>query len=357
MKTIQKYTVVGILLLPMMLQAVCRDTTTYQIITGSKTGTYFQIGNNLAKYIAPDACIKLKVINSNGSLDNVYKLISPEYPRLKFAIVQNDVLQELQRRADNGEVKSKKLVDSLRVIKPLYNEEIHILTKADSSINNFGDLKGKKISIGKPKSGTAMTSMLLYKELFDEKIKGYTSEPFDKSLRKLIRGEIDAIIKVAGQPVSRLSKGMNKGAGKLIKLISYDEKNGKHKSIQSYYTTDIYSKNYHWIKDDVTSLSTKAFLVTYNYKNIGTTSKIKKFVKSLNDNLQMLQKEATKSTNTPHLKWNQVANECNPPLPGKWQYHKVINEVCPVDNVTTVNNTNEGVEECSSDDKILGLCK
>lgn len=351
----KKHTVLGILLSPIILQAVCTETTTYQITTGSKTGTYYQIGKNLSQYIAPDACINLQVINSNGSLDNVYNLISPKYPKLKFAIVQNDVLQELQRRAKNGEEKSKKLVDSLRVIKPLYNEEIHILAKAGSNISSFADLKGKRISIGKAKSGTAMTSMLLYKELFGEKLSNYIAEPFNDSLKKLTRGGIDIIIKVAGQPVSRLSQDMNKGTERIIKLLSYDEKDSKHNSIESYYTADIYGQNYHWLKDDISSLSTKSFLVTYNYKNHGTTNKIKKFVEVLNNQLSILQKEASIDKNTPHPKWKQVSNECNPALAGGWKYHNVVNEVCS-SNKTVTDSLNNNIY-CSDDDKILGLCE
>ena len=358
MKKINRYMVLGITLLPIVLQATCKETTTYEITTGSKTGTYFQIGKNLAKYVAPKACIKLNVINSNGSLDNVYKLISAKYPKLKFAIVQNDVLQELQRRAKQGEKKSKKLVNSLRVIKPLYDEEIHILAKADSNISTFADLKGMRIAIGKPKSGTAMTSLLLYKELFGEKLTNYKAESFNDSLKKLTRGGIDAIIKVAGQPVSRLSKGMNKGAEKVIKLLSYDEKNSEHNPIESYYTTEIYAKNYHWLKEDMPSLSTKAFLVTYNYRNHGTTDKIKKFVKVLDSELPTLQKKSSTQSNTPHPKWKQVSTECNPSLAGGWKYHNVVNEVCGSNGVKNISQGKEtDSSSCSSEDKILGLCE
>jgi len=355
MRRVKKVTTIGIIFFPIILFAVCKETTTYEITTGSKTGTYYQIGKNLAKYVAPDACIKLKVINSNGSIDNVKRLISPKYGQLKFAIVQNDVLQELKRIANEGtgkkQANAKKLVQHLRVIKPLYDEEIHILTKADSPIKNFGDLKGKKIAIGKPQSGTAMTSMLLYKELFGEKIEKYEAQPFDASLKGLVHGKIDAIIKVAGQPVTRLSKKMRKGAEKLIKLIPYDERNSNHNPITSYYTANIYAKNYHWLKEDIPTLTTKAFLVTYNYKNRGTTDKIKRFVESLNNNLPKLQENASKDDNTPHPKWKQVSTECNPPLPGGWQYHFVVNEVCGVTTIPT------SMASCSEDDKILGLCE
>jgi len=365
MKRINKYSTLGILFFPVLLSAVCRETTTYEITTGSKTGTYFQIGKNLAQYVAPDACIDLKAINSNGSLDNVYKLISPKYPKLKFAIVQNDVLQELKRRASQGEEKSKKLVNSLRVIKPLYNEEIHILTRKDTSIKNFGDLKGKKIFIGKPKSGTAMTSLLLYKELFGEKLKNYvtgTAEKNDKkgdffkrTLMQLSHKKIDAIIQVAGQPVGNLTKYVAKGSEQIIQLLPYDEKNSNHNPISSYYTADIHEKNYHWINEDIPTLTTKAFLVTYNYKNRGTTSKLKKFVQSLNQKLPILQANSSKADSTPHPKWKQVPNECNPPLPGGWLYHPVVNEVCGSTVVPEPRPT--PISVCTADDKILGLCK
>jgi len=355
MKSIEKTMMLGALLLPISAMSVCHNKTTYEITTGSKTGTYIQIGNNLSKYVAPDACIKLDVLTSGGSLDNVYKLISPKYPRLKFAIIQNDVLQELERRAAKGEKKSQKLFKSLRVIKPLYNEEIHILARADSDINTFGDLKGKRIGISTAKSGTAMTSKLLYRELFNEDMKNIKYNPYKVNLKDLLREKtIDALVVVAGQPTSKLSKKMGKTADKQIKLLSYDEKSDKHKPVESYYTADIYAKNYPWLHNDVSSLTTKAFLVTYNYKNKGTTSKIKKFVESLNNNLSSMQRDSSKDDNTPHTKWKQVSNECNPPLPGGWKYHSVVNEVCGSTSFSPSKTSSSG---CSDDDKVVGLCE
>ncbi len=58
------------------ISGVGRDIIDYEIITGSKIGTYYKIGDDLAKYVAPDADIRLTVLNSKGSIDNVLKLIS-----------------------------------------------------------------------------------------------------------------------------------------------------------------------------------------------------------------------------------------------------------------------------------------
>lgn len=305
----------GFVFLTSLGYSACNQMTKYQISTGSTTGTYYQIGLNLAKFIAPKACIELEVISSKGSLDNVYKLRSPEYPKLKFAIVQNDVLQELKRLATLGDSKARDLVNKIRVIKALYNEEIHIIAKKNSSINSFGDLKGKTISVGENKSGTAMTSLLLYKSLFSKELSNFKFQIFKEALISLETGEVDAVVKVAGQPTGSLTS-FKSGASEFIKLLPYDERNSQHNVVTSYYDASIMKNSYEWLNDDVQTLSTKAYLITFDYQNEPTRGNIKEFSRVLFNNLELLQKSATKEVSTPHLKWNEVQKDCNGKLPG-----------------------------------------
>ena len=317
---------------------------TYDISTGSRTGTYYQIGLDLAKYVAPDACIKLNVLSSNGSLDNVVKLISPRYPKLKFAIVQHDILQELKRLSEQGNKEATNLLRSLKVITPLYNKEIHVIANTKSDINTFDDLIDKKISIGKQKSGTAMTSYLLYKELFDEELKKAKFQSFDEALKDLENGNIDAIIKVRSQQIPEFIKDN----GKYIKLLSYEEKNYAHNPVTNYYTTNIKNSSYKWINRDVLTLSTKSYLITYNYTNHRDKKYIKKFVQSLKNKLSFLEENSSKDLNTPHLKWKEVSDECQPVLIGGWKYYSILDEVCENKNID---------KNCSDSEKILGLCE
>lgn len=341
------------LLFAMEIHATCNEPrVTYDITTGSKTGTYYQIGLNLAKYVAPDACIDLNVKNSNGSLDNAFKLNSAN--NIKFAIVQNDVLQELKKLSEGGNKNATKLVNNLRVITPLYNEEIHIITDANSTINTFGDLRDKKIAIGKQKSGTAMTSYLLYKELFGEELEKGRTQNFNESLKDLENGHIDAIIKVAGQPVLRLNQYMTEDSAKYIKLLSYNEKNLAHNPVTSYYSADIKDGSYPWIKNDIPTLSTKSYLITYNYGNPRERKYIKKFVQSLKDKLFLMQQKATKQLNTPHTKWKEVSNKCAPTLPGGWKYYRVVNEICRKSRPPTAPLASPS---CSKRDRAIGLCE
>ncbi len=353
MKNLKKILLVGAIVLPTLSIAICNSYTEYEITTGGSGETYIQIGKDLAKYIAPKACIKLKVLTSNGSLDNAYKLRSAKYPRLKFAIMQNDVLQELQRIAkeENNQI-AKDLVNNLRVVRPLYNEEIHILSKANSNIKTFADLKGKKISVGPKKSGTSMTSMLLYKELFGKELTNYKFQKFDDALLDLEKGKVDAIVKVAGQPVSRLNKEMDSSASNFIRLLSYDERNSNHNAVTSYYTTEIKSDSYPWLNNFVPTLSTKAYLITFNYQTNPTKRNIKAFVKALDDNIATLLRErATRANNTPHPKWKRVSVTCGEPLPGGWKYYEALEDVCG-----DVGNSNQS-GNCNNYKRSLGLCK
>ena len=65
--------------------------TPYKIVTADQRGTYFAIGNDLAKMVAPRAHIDLEVVPTSGSAENV-KLLRHE-PGVKLAIVQADVYQ------------------------------------------------------------------------------------------------------------------------------------------------------------------------------------------------------------------------------------------------------------------------
>src|SRR6478752_4491974 len=104
------------------------------IVTGGKTGTYFQIGNNLKEIVSP----ALEVQDSKGSWANVEELSQTK--GVGLAIVQSDVYAAFVYLRDSQEVPAAtrrqygKLLANLRVFMPLYKEEIHFLVKKDSPL-------------------------------------------------------------------------------------------------------------------------------------------------------------------------------------------------------------------------------
>ena len=310
----------------------CTQKTSYQIITGSKSGTYYRIAQDLNKYVAPDACINLKIRTSKGSLDNAFKLNSKEEKKIKFAIVQSDVMYQLFNLANNKHnKKAKKLVNNLRVLHILYEEEVHIFTKMNSRIQKFQDLRNKKINIDSYKSGSAMTGTLIYKDLFGENIKFPFYENFKDAREMLFNDKIDAIIRVAGQPIPILNENFTANTSKYLTLLSANAK--ALKKLSNYRSSTIKAKNYPWLTNNIQSVSTQAVLITYNYKkNTKEYDDIRRFVKSLKNNLPTLKKNASKETSTPHLKWKQVPSKCNLQLPSGWKYYNAIKDICNLKN-------------------------
>ena len=105
----------------------------YKIVTASERGTYIQIGRDIAKFVTPAANIELEVLPSAGSAENVERLRYE--PGVKFAMVQSDVYQAFLDLAAGGNADAGAMITPLRVIMPLYNEEIYFIVRADSYPN------------------------------------------------------------------------------------------------------------------------------------------------------------------------------------------------------------------------------
>ena len=141
------------------------QTVPYKIVTASERGTYIQIGRDIAKYVAPAAGIELEVLSSAGSAENVQRL--RREPGVKLALVQSDVYQAFLDQDAAGNAEAGTLIRPLRVVMPLYNEEIYFIVRADSPLTSVHEIRGQKINVGPLLSGTAMSATTLYRQMFN----------------------------------------------------------------------------------------------------------------------------------------------------------------------------------------------
>ncbi|MBL8703908.1 MAG: TRAP transporter substrate-binding protein [Rhodospirillales bacterium] len=157
------------------------------IVSGGVDGTYVRIAADLASVLdGPD--LRVLPTLGKGSLQNLTDLV---YLRgVDIAIVQSDALAYARR---------ERLLPSDRSIAyvaKLYNEEFHLL--ASSAIKNVADLAGKQVNFDSRGSGTSLTASLVFSLLkipvqpvhFDQQL----------ALEKLRKGEIAALVYVAGKP-------------------------------------------------------------------------------------------------------------------------------------------------------------
>ncbi len=158
------------------------------IATSSVLGTDARIAEDLANVLDDGATRRIVPMVGKGSLQNLMDL--KVLRGIDVAIVQADVLDYAKaQRNPPG-------VDQVPYIAKLYNEEFHLLARAD--VKSVEDLAGKKVNFGLQGDGTNFTGARLF-ELLKIKV---TPVNYDQAtaLDKLRSGEIAALAYVAGKP-------------------------------------------------------------------------------------------------------------------------------------------------------------
>jgi TRAP transporter TAXI family solute receptor len=322
----------------------------YKIVTASERGTYYAIGNDLSKFVAPAADIDLEVLPTAGSAANI-KLLRYE-PGVKFAIVQADVFQAFVDRASAGNPEAGTIIRPLRVILPLYNTEIHYIVRADSELNYLHDVRNAKINGGLVGSGAALITHTLYRMMFNAPIPEANASflAMEEALVKLITDKsVDVVVVAAGQP-SPLVANMKPEAQKLIKFLKFDPNHPLSKpALKTYTYATIRSSSYpNLLTEDFTTVAVGAYLVTYDYNMKHTTDSLGRFARSLCQNFPKLQAEG-------HPKWREVKLALPELGPGWIYYPPTTREIrnC-IDSKAKVRA--KPAKVCSAEERILGLC-
>jgi TRAP transporter TAXI family solute receptor len=329
----------------------------YKIVTASERGTYIQIGRDLARFVAPQAGIQLESMPSKGSADNVSRLRYDT--NVKLAIVQSDVYQAFLDYAAKGNAEAAELIRPLRVVLPLYDEEIYFIVRADSPLQFVHEIKGQKINIGPLQSGTAMSASTIYRLMFNEPMQDANVSTLtnEEALIKLSTDKsIDVVAIVAGQP-AKLLADMKPEAKQLIRLLKVDLDNPATKAaLQTYVPATIRSASYpNWLDQDVGGLAVKSYLVTYDYAYRPTVDHLTALARALCQNFQVLQTEG-------HPKWRDVKLSL-PPLGRGWTYYAPMERVLRACQGPQVQipaaPTAAGAERtaCTQQERILGLCR
>lgn len=286
----------------------------YKIVTASSTGTYIQIGRDLAQWVAAPAGIGLEVLESKGSAENVSRLRFE--PGVKLALVQSDVYQAFLDQAKAGNADAGQIIRPLRLVMPLYEEEIYFVVRADSPLNGIHEIRSKKIGVGPIGSGTALTARTLYQRMFDVPMPPDSAQYLtnEEALAQLtVEKTIDVAVIVAGQP-AKLFAEMKPEARRFIKLLRRDDGAPEiARALGTYQAATVRAASYaNWLTTDVPTLSVQAYLVTYDYGLRSTVNDLTRFADALCTNFDQLQAQG-------HPKWKQVKLDL-PPLGPGWRY-------------------------------------
>ncbi|MCB1919056.1 MAG: TAXI family TRAP transporter solute-binding subunit [Candidatus Competibacteraceae bacterium] len=275
------------------------NTQPVGMVTGSKTGTYIQFGNDIAG-VAKTVGLDILVKDSKGSIDNIRRMNSKENAAL--GIVQSDVLGFLSR-SESPEM--RQLAGRLRLIFPFYNEEVHLF--ANKSIQSFGDLQGKRVVVGEEGSGNWLTAINLLQLTGAKPSELLQIAPLS-GVTAVLKGEADAMFYVAGKPVSLFTKVGNlinkpEFAAMLanVHFVPLDDP----KMLREYVATRIGPSDYEWLDRETPTIAVKAVLMSFDFSGRQSAyfaqrcQQLAKLGQAIRANLNALQQ-------TGHPKWKEV---------------------------------------------------
>ncbi|MBZ9758028.1 TAXI family TRAP transporter solute-binding subunit [Mesorhizobium sp. ESP6-5] len=133
----------------------------FRIGTGGTSGTYYPVGGLIANAISATGPAGVEGLvatatSSNGSVANISAIQSGAS---ESGFTQSDVAYWAY--SGTGLYEGKPKADDLRLIATLYPETIHLVARADAGIKTVADLKGKRVSLDEPGSGTIVDARLV----------------------------------------------------------------------------------------------------------------------------------------------------------------------------------------------------
>lgn len=180
---------------------VFAQTKFFRIGTGGTGGTYYPVGGLIGNAVSTPE-LNVSAVSSNGSVANVNGIVGGS---MESGFAQADVATWAYTGTGIYEGKSK--VEELRAIANLYPETVHVVVKKGLNLKSVGDLKGKRISIDEPGSGTIVNAKAIL-AAYGVTDGNYKAENLKQgpSAEKLKDGSLDAFFVTGGYPVAAISE-------------------------------------------------------------------------------------------------------------------------------------------------------
>jgi TRAP transporter TAXI family solute receptor len=179
----------------------------FRIGTGGTGGTYFPIGGIIANAISEASGTGVKglvatAVASNGSLANVNSIASGQ---MEAGLSQADVAYWAW--SGTGLFEGKPKVDAVRLIANLYPESVQIVVKKGSAIRSVADLKGKRVSLDEPGSGTLVGARIVLQAygLSDRDLRPEYLK-MGPAADRMKDGALDAFFTVGGWPTGAIAE-------------------------------------------------------------------------------------------------------------------------------------------------------
>jgi TRAP transporter TAXI family solute receptor len=249
--------------------------TTIGIAAGQPGSTTHLMIEDIAK-----TCPNVRVVDSEGSLDNIArissdKLVQMGYTQEDAAVYQQGIDPDMMKR--------------IQMVFPLISAELHLVVPANSPIRSLADLAGKKVYVSAEGTGTWVTTKVIAAKTGIQ-WQAFAVSKKEDGLKAIQNGQLDAGFFVEGAPIGLLSKATG------IRLIPIS-----HPALDSfkYYTrTLVPSGVYPWQQGTTQTYKVKFAMMTYAFKQ--------QYQAEIGNLVSCITRNVEKMGETGHPKWRSV---------------------------------------------------
>jgi TRAP transporter TAXI family solute receptor len=262
------------------------NKSTLTIMSGGLQSTNLAITHQLSEALGDGDDLRIVPMVGAGGARNIRDVRFMK--GIDLAITETSLLARLRQSAEIGP-----LDDKIVYLAKLFNEELHIVVRADSGLAGIDDLKGRTVSLGEAGSGT----QLIAHDVLDRlgiAVHEVNMAAID-AIERMDTGEIDAVAVIGGKPIPAVAQrsGLRLIAVPFAKPLR-DE----------FLPAALTSEDYPGLVEPgrrVDTVAVGTVLIAYNWaKDTDQYKKIRKFVGAFFPQIAKLQAAPN------HPKWREV---------------------------------------------------
>jgi uncharacterized protein len=265
------------------------NANTIAVVSGNVNGTYLSIAYDLSAVLDNGDEFRVLPVIGKGGGQNIKDVRFLK--GIDLGITQSAILNSYRKSGEIGAFD-----DKIVYLAKLFNEEMHLIVRANSGISMIDQLAGRKVNFSDVGSGTQLSAREIFSKL--EIQVQEVNLPQGDALEKLKSGEIAATILIAGKPTASTQR-LSATDGFRILPVPY------RKSLQTEYLPATFtSSDYPGLIEPgqtVDTIAVDAVLIAFNWpKGTDRYRRIQSFVDQFFPKLAEFQKSPR------HPKWKET---------------------------------------------------
>lgn len=198
----------------------------FEIATGPAAGTYFPAGEAIARIVShPPGMARCEksplcgppgvIVSARSSDGAVANVLAVNAGRAASGLAQANVIADAM--AGRGAFQKSGRQTHIKVMADLFTEPVQLIVPRNSKIKTVGDLKGKRIAVGGPGSGSEIIADAIFKAYRVRPAK-IVHESYEVAGGLMREGKLDAFFFLGGAPSLLIADMVGRGQARLVPI-------------------------------------------------------------------------------------------------------------------------------------------